>query len=70
MFYCLPATNVNDAVLRAVDMLVKEKGHHNVPERSADMIILLTDGMPNSGEVSYFGRSKYKYIKTQSDIKQ
>ncbi|XP_027135463.1 inter-alpha-trypsin inhibitor heavy chain H3 isoform X2 [Larimichthys crocea] len=44
------ATNVNDAVLRAVDMLVKEKGHHNVPERSADMIILLTDGMPNSGE--------------------
>ncbi|XP_070814508.1 inter-alpha-trypsin inhibitor heavy chain H3-like [Chaetodon trifascialis] len=44
------ATNINDAVLRAVSMLVNERESHNLPERSADMIILLTDGMPNHGE--------------------
>ncbi|XP_041800562.1 inter-alpha-trypsin inhibitor heavy chain H3-like isoform X2 [Chelmon rostratus] len=44
------ATNINDAVLRAVSMLVEERESHNLPERSADMIILLTDGMPNHGE--------------------
>ncbi|XP_076607591.1 inter-alpha-trypsin inhibitor heavy chain H3-like [Chaetodon auriga] len=44
------ATNINDAVLRAVSMLVKERESRNLPERSADMIILLTDGMPNHGE--------------------
>ncbi|XP_070708538.1 inter-alpha-trypsin inhibitor heavy chain H3-like [Pempheris klunzingeri] len=44
------ATNINDAVLRAVSMLVKEREDGNLPERSTDMIILLTDGMPNHGE--------------------
>ncbi|XP_038553895.1 LOW QUALITY PROTEIN: inter-alpha-trypsin inhibitor heavy chain H3-like [Micropterus salmoides] len=44
------STNINDAVLRAVSMLVTERKHKNLPERSTDMIILLTDGMPNSGE--------------------
>ncbi|XP_068599031.1 inter-alpha-trypsin inhibitor heavy chain H3-like [Brachionichthys hirsutus] len=44
------ATNINDAVLKAVRMLVKERGNGNLPERSADMIILLTDGMPNHGQ--------------------
>ncbi|XP_034540362.1 inter-alpha-trypsin inhibitor heavy chain H3-like [Notolabrus celidotus] len=44
------STNINDAVLRAVSMLVKERQQKNLPERSTDMIILLTDGMPNSGE--------------------
>ncbi|XP_044029741.1 inter-alpha-trypsin inhibitor heavy chain H3-like isoform X1 [Siniperca chuatsi] len=43
------ATNINDAVLRAVDMLVKDRQEKKLPERSIDMIILLTDGMPNSG---------------------
>ncbi|XP_073324182.1 inter-alpha-trypsin inhibitor heavy chain H3-like isoform X2 [Pagrus major] len=43
------ATNMNDALLRAVRMLVKEREDGNLPERSADMIILLTDGMPNHG---------------------
>ncbi|XP_054472647.1 inter-alpha-trypsin inhibitor heavy chain H3-like [Anoplopoma fimbria] len=43
-------TNINDAVLKAVSMLEKERREKNLPERSADMIILLTDGMPNSGE--------------------
>uniref|UniRef100_UPI0037E7ABD1 inter-alpha-trypsin inhibitor heavy chain H3-like n=1 Tax=Semicossyphus pulcher TaxID=241346 RepID=UPI0037E7ABD1 len=44
------ATNINGAVLRAVTMLVKERAENNLPERSTDMIILLTDGMPNHGE--------------------
>ncbi|XP_044029763.1 inter-alpha-trypsin inhibitor heavy chain H3-like [Siniperca chuatsi] len=44
------ATNINDAVLRAVSMLVTERKDKNLPERSTDMIILLTDGMPNTGE--------------------
>ncbi|XP_034442500.1 inter-alpha-trypsin inhibitor heavy chain H3-like isoform X2 [Hippoglossus hippoglossus] len=43
------ATNINGAVLRAVSMLVKEREEKTRPERSVDMIILLTDGMPNSG---------------------
>ncbi|XP_029947848.1 inter-alpha-trypsin inhibitor heavy chain H3-like [Salarias fasciatus] len=43
------ATNINAAVLSAVKMLQTERKGEKVPERSADMIILLTDGMPNSG---------------------
>lgn len=50
------ATNLNEALLRAVSMLGKERAAGNLPERSADMIILLTDGMPNHGELSLFGR--------------
>ncbi|XP_039859054.1 inter-alpha-trypsin inhibitor heavy chain H3-like [Simochromis diagramma] len=44
------ATNINDAVLTAVNMLVKDRQMERLPERSADMIILLTDGMPSAGE--------------------
>lgn len=44
------ATNINGAVLRGVNMLKKERERGNLPERSSDMIILLTDGMPNTGE--------------------
>ena len=43
----LTGTDINGAVLRAVDMLKREKGG---TQTSVDMIILLTDGMPNSGE--------------------
>ncbi|XP_061780013.1 inter-alpha-trypsin inhibitor heavy chain H3-like [Nerophis lumbriciformis] len=43
------ATNINDALLKAVAMLRKERQSERLPERSADMIILLTDGMPNHG---------------------
>ncbi|CAL8403133.1 unnamed protein product [Arctogadus glacialis] len=43
------STDINGAVLRAVDMLKREKGG---TQTSVDMIILLTDGMPNSGERS------------------
>nr|XP_046240478.1 inter-alpha-trypsin inhibitor heavy chain H3-like [Scatophagus argus] len=44
------ATNINDALLKAVSMLVNERESGNLPERSVDMVILLTDGMPNHGE--------------------
>ncbi|KAK7926031.1 hypothetical protein WMY93_008341 [Mugilogobius chulae] len=43
-------TNINDAGLTAVEMLHTARRNEQVPQRSADMIILLTDGMPNSGE--------------------
>ncbi|XP_028431392.1 inter-alpha-trypsin inhibitor heavy chain H3a [Perca flavescens] len=45
------STNINDAVLKGVNMLVKDREEKKLPERSVDMIILLTDGMPNSGEI-------------------
>ncbi|KAM4524043.1 inter-alpha-trypsin inhibitor heavy chain H3-like isoform 2-T5 [Odontesthes bonariensis] len=42
-------TDINGAVLRGVNMLIQDKQEKRLPERSIDMIILLTDGMPNSG---------------------
>uniref|UniRef100_A0A3B4XI64 Inter-alpha-trypsin inhibitor heavy chain H3 n=1 Tax=Seriola lalandi dorsalis TaxID=1841481 RepID=A0A3B4XI64_SERLL len=42
-------TDINSAVLRAVSMLGREREDKRLPERSVDMIILLTDGMPNHG---------------------
>lgn len=49
----LPGTNINDALLTAIDMLQTAKKNKVTPERTSDMIILLTDGQPNSGEQSY-----------------
>uniref|UniRef100_A0A3P8UYV2 Inter-alpha-trypsin inhibitor heavy chain H3-like n=1 Tax=Cynoglossus semilaevis TaxID=244447 RepID=A0A3P8UYV2_CYNSE len=49
------ATDINRAVLKAVEMLKKERSQDKVPKRSTDMIVLLTDGMPNSG-VSNLGK--------------
>ncbi|XP_018535592.1 inter-alpha-trypsin inhibitor heavy chain H3 [Lates calcarifer] len=43
------ATDINSAVLRAVSMLKSQREKKMLPERSVDMIILLTDGMPNHG---------------------
>uniref|UniRef100_A0A667Z9B7 Inter-alpha-trypsin inhibitor heavy chain H3 n=1 Tax=Myripristis murdjan TaxID=586833 RepID=A0A667Z9B7_9TELE len=40
-------TNINDAVLRAVKMLINDRKNNNVPDRNLDMIILLTDGIPD-----------------------
>ncbi|XP_015240932.1 PREDICTED: inter-alpha-trypsin inhibitor heavy chain H3 [Cyprinodon variegatus] len=42
-------TDINSGVLRGIDMLIKDRQEKKLPERSIDMIILLTDGMPNSG---------------------
>ncbi|XP_017280694.1 inter-alpha-trypsin inhibitor heavy chain H3a [Kryptolebias marmoratus] len=41
------STNLNDGMRRGIDMLVKDRQEKRVPERSTDMIILLTDGMPD-----------------------
>ncbi|XP_008407819.1 inter-alpha-trypsin inhibitor heavy chain H3a isoform X2 [Poecilia reticulata] len=43
------ATDINQAVLDGVKMLKRDRQENRLPERSIDMIILLTDGMPNSG---------------------
>ncbi|XP_008318550.1 inter-alpha-trypsin inhibitor heavy chain H3-like isoform X1 [Cynoglossus semilaevis] len=45
-------TDINLGVLRGVDMLVKDRQENRLPERSVDMVILLTDGMPVSGETN------------------
>ncbi|XP_059925837.1 inter-alpha-trypsin inhibitor heavy chain H3-like [Gadus macrocephalus] len=44
------ATNINDSVMKAIHMLQDDRRKKKLPERSVDMIILLTDGMPNKGE--------------------
>ncbi|XP_077308318.1 inter-alpha-trypsin inhibitor heavy chain H3-like [Lithobates pipiens] len=44
------ATNINDAVLRAVELLDKAHELNQVPERSVSLIVLLTDGEANEGE--------------------
>ncbi|KAK3512824.1 hypothetical protein QTP70_026052 [Hemibagrus guttatus] len=43
-------TNINDPLLLAVKMLKDARNNETVPENSASMIILLTDGNPNVGE--------------------
>ncbi|CAL8336637.1 unnamed protein product [Merluccius merluccius] len=43
-------TNINDAMMMPVKMLTTARKEEKVPERSLDMIILMTDGMPNVGE--------------------
>ncbi|XP_061687265.1 inter-alpha-trypsin inhibitor heavy chain H3-like isoform X2 [Syngnathoides biaculeatus] len=45
-------TNINDALLRGVRMLLTDKAEKRIPARSVDMIILLTDGMPNYSETN------------------
>lgn len=50
----LQATDINDAVLKAVDMLVTDRNAKKLPEKSIDMIILLTDGDPTSGEARVY----------------
>ncbi|KAJ8361111.1 hypothetical protein SKAU_G00176360 [Synaphobranchus kaupii] len=46
------STNINDAVIEAVKMLQEDKARERLPARSVSMVILLTDGQPNSGESS------------------
>ncbi|XP_038668455.1 inter-alpha-trypsin inhibitor heavy chain H3-like isoform X2 [Scyliorhinus canicula] len=43
-------TNINDPMVSAVRLLDKAYQDKQLPERSVSMIILLTDGHPNSGE--------------------
>ncbi|KAM9443645.1 inter-alpha-trypsin inhibitor heavy chain H3 isoform 1-T1 [Clarias gariepinus] len=43
-------TDINGAVLHAVDMLTSAKRNNALPDNSPSMIILLTDGDPTAGE--------------------
>ncbi|XP_069823203.1 inter-alpha-trypsin inhibitor heavy chain H3-like isoform X2 [Dendropsophus ebraccatus] len=43
-------TNINDPVLKAIELLNKAHEDRTVPERSVSMIFLLTDGEANRGE--------------------
>ncbi|XP_043934858.1 inter-alpha-trypsin inhibitor heavy chain H3-like isoform X2 [Protopterus annectens] len=45
-------TNINDAVLKAVELLEQAYEAKEVPEKSASIIIFLTDGDPTSGETN------------------
>ncbi|KAF4093629.1 hypothetical protein AMELA_G00004010 [Ameiurus melas] len=45
-------TDINGAVLHAVDMLSTAKRNSSVPDNSPSMIILLTDGDPTAGEMN------------------
>ncbi|XP_069502319.1 inter-alpha-trypsin inhibitor heavy chain H3-like [Ambystoma mexicanum] len=45
-------TNINDPLLKAVEMLNYAHEHRLVPEKSASIIILLTDGQANGGETN------------------
>ncbi|XP_053724872.1 inter-alpha-trypsin inhibitor heavy chain H3-like [Synchiropus splendidus] len=42
-------TDINSGVLSGVDLIVNDRKNNKLQERSIDMVILLTDGMPNSG---------------------
>ncbi|CAN0060470.1 unnamed protein product [Lampetra planeri] len=44
-------TNINEAVLRAVEMLCSAKLHGSLPERSTSILVLLTDGDPTVGVI-------------------
>lgn len=43
-------TNINDGLLRGIEMLNKAREEHRVPERSTSIVIMLTDGDANTGE--------------------
>ncbi|GAB1298672.1 Inter-alpha-trypsin inhibitor heavy chain H3 [Apodemus speciosus] len=43
-------TNINDGLMRGIEMLNKAREDHIVPERSTSIIIMLTDGDANTGE--------------------
>jgi Mg-chelatase subunit ChlD len=44
-------TNINDALLRGISMLNKAREEHLTPERRTSVIIMLTDGDANTGEM-------------------
>uniref|UniRef100_A0A672I1N9 Inter-alpha-trypsin inhibitor heavy chain H3 n=1 Tax=Salarias fasciatus TaxID=181472 RepID=A0A672I1N9_SALFA len=43
------STRMTSGVTKGIDMLKKARQENRLPERSTDMIILLTDGMPDHG---------------------
>lgn len=51
-FFIFTATNINDPMLKAVELFNKGYEIKQVPERSASLIILLTDGEANEGKLN------------------
>ena len=45
-----PGTNINEALQRAVHMLIKAANQGLIDQRSVSMIILVSDGDPTVGE--------------------
>lgn len=54
---CPSGTNINDAVLSAVELLDASNRAEKLPPDSVSLIILLTDGEPTQGEdtVAFWG---------------
>ncbi|EMP39755.1 Inter-alpha-trypsin inhibitor heavy chain H3, partial [Chelonia mydas] len=46
------ATNINDALIRTVEMMNEAHKEKVLPERSSSTVIMLTDGNPTSGELN------------------
>ncbi|XP_012590621.1 PREDICTED: inter-alpha-trypsin inhibitor heavy chain H3 [Condylura cristata] len=46
----LGATNINDGMLRGINMLKKAQEQQTFPKRNTAIVIMLTDGDPNVGE--------------------
>ncbi|XP_049633670.1 inter-alpha-trypsin inhibitor heavy chain H3 [Suncus etruscus] len=55
-------TNINDGLLRGINMVKKAREEHRVPERSTSIVIMLTDGEANVGV------SEPKYI--QANVRE
>lgn len=49
--YLTPGTNINEALLRAVQMLVRASNQGLTDPRSVSMIILVSDGDPTVGKI-------------------
>lgn len=47
----IAATNINEALLTAIDFLDQATREESLPEKSISMIILLTDGDPTVGKL-------------------
>lgn len=50
VFYLIPGTNINEALMKAVQMLLKASNQGLIDPRSVSMIILVSDGDPTVGK--------------------
>lgn len=49
-WFLTPGTNINEALMRAVQMLVRASNQGLIDPRSVSMIILVSDGDPTVGK--------------------
>lgn len=49
-----PGTNINEALMRAIQMLIRASNQGLIDPRSVSMIILVSDGDPTVGKVYLF----------------